>query len=206
MPLSAPVARRALRHTRSIQVLAFKRDDGLWDLEASLSDVKSFDVTLASGTRPAHSKLHDLHLRLTINTALEVVDAEVSSDAVPYPGYCDTIGPAYRRLIGLSLMRGFRQGVKDSLGGVLGCTHLTDLAQILPTAAIQAFANDVLKTRDGDQHDDSPTKPFQLDKCHALRTDGPGVVRFYPRWAVAPAALQSSSDSSIFQFQEGKPA
>ena len=25
-------------------------------------------------------------------------------------------------------------------------------------------------------------KPFQLDRCHALRTDGPTVAQFYPRW------------------------
>ncbi|MCG2586448.1 DUF2889 domain-containing protein [Massilia sp. TS11] len=206
MPLSAPVARRALRHTRSIQVLAFQREDGLWDLEACLRDVKSFDVTLASGTRPAHSNLHDLHLRLTIDTDFVVRAAEASSDAVPYPGYCERIGPAYQQLVGLSLMRGFRQGVKERLSGVLGCTHLTELAQVLPTAAIQAFANDVLKTRDGEHDDGLPHQPFQLDKCHALRTDGPGVARFYPRWAVAPGALQTSSDSSIYQFQEGKPA
>jgi len=34
-------------------------------------------------------------------------------------------------------------------------------------------------------------KPFQLDKCHALRTDGGAVAQFYPRW-VAKAAPGSA--------------
>lgn len=181
MPLSSPVP-RALRHTRAIEVAAYLRDDGLWDLDARISDIKTKDVMLASGLRPSGTPLHDLSLRITINRDLIVVDAEASSDAVPYPGFCDTLGSVYKQLIGLSLMQGFRVGIKERLSGVLGCTHLSELAQILPTAAIQAFANDVIKTRDGDADNVLPDRPFQIDRCHALRADGPAVAKYYPRW------------------------
>ena len=181
MPLSVPVS-RARRHTRAIHVDAYVREDGLWDLDARITDVKVNDVTLASGLRPGGTFLHDLNLRITINRELTIVEAEAASDAVPYPGYCDTIGPAYRSLVGLNLMKGFRLGVKERLAGVLGCTHLTELANILPTAAIQAYANDVIKTRDGAGDDQLPERPFQIDKCHALRANGPGVAKYYPRW------------------------
>jgi hypothetical protein len=77
------------------------------------------------------------------------------------------------------------------LAGTAGCTHLTELSSILPTAAIQAFAGDVWSTRDSAT--DTPAgvsghegahrePPFQLDRCHALRFDGEAVRRFYPRW------------------------
>jgi hypothetical protein len=79
-------------------------------------------------------------------------------------------------------MKGFRAGLKERLSGVMGCTHLTELAQILPTAGLQAFASDVMKTRDGEGDDLLPHRPFQIDKCHALRADGPGVEKYYPRW------------------------
>jgi hypothetical protein len=185
MPLSSPVP-RAARHTRAIQIDAFARDDGLWDLDARITDVKVKDITLASGPRAGGTDLHNLSLRITIDRALTIVDAEAASDAVPYPGYCDTIGPAYKKLIGLSLLKGFRLGVKERLSGVLGCTHLTELANILPTAALQAYANDVIKTRDGDGDDLLPDRPFQIDRCHALREEGTAVARFYPRWHVRP--------------------
>lgn len=205
MPLSPPVT-RALRHTRSIQVEAFARDDGLWDVEARITDIKQRDVTLASGFRPAGTRLHDLSLRLTIDLQLNVVAAEAASDAVPYAGYCDTIAPAYQGLVGLNLMRGFRAGLKERLSGVLGCTHLTELAQVLPTAALQAFANDVLKTRDGDTDDERLShKPFQIDRCHALRSDGPGVAKYYPRW-VAGAVTDASNPIPQLHQTEGKPA
>ncbi|MBP7488731.1 MAG: DUF2889 domain-containing protein, partial [Azospira sp.] len=52
MPLSpAPVARQRL-HVRSIQLYGFKREDGLWDVEARLTDVKDHDYPLSSGLRP----------------------------------------------------------------------------------------------------------------------------------------------------------
>jgi hypothetical protein len=193
MPLSPSVSRRALKHVRAIEVEAFARDDGLWDIDAHITDIKTRDTTLASSTRLAGSPIHDLWLRLTIDTQLNIVAAEAVSNAVPYPGHCDTIGPAYQKLVGLNLLKGFRQGLKARLSGICGCTHLTELAQILPTAAIQAFAGEVIDTRDGSGDDGHDQKPFQLDNCHALRSDSAAVAKYYPRWALKAPALSQSS-------------
>jgi hypothetical protein len=184
MPLSLPSSRRSLKHTRSIQLQVFARDDGAWDIDARLTDIKAGDTKLASGVRSAGTPLHDLWLRVTIDTQLNILSAEAISDAVPYPGYCDTIGPAYKRLVGLNLLKGFRQGLRERLFGNAGCTHLTELAESLPTAAIQAFAGEVFNTRDGANDDQGSEKPFQLDRCHALRSDGAAVAKYYPRWAI----------------------
>ena len=186
MPLSPPVS-RSLRHTRAITVEAYARDDGLWDLDASIRDVKTRDIELGSGTRPGGVPVHDLKLRVTIDRNMTIVDAEAASDAVPYPGYCETIGPAYKKLVGLSLMNHFRLHLKDRLSGVLGCTHLTELAQVLPTAALQAYADDVFDDRggaDADANKSAAERPFELDRCHALRSDGPAVATYYPRWSI----------------------
>jgi hypothetical protein len=193
MPLSAPDPRRILRHTRAIQIEAFAREDGLWDIDAHISDIKTRDTVLASGIRPAGEPVHDLRLRVTIDTSLNVVAAEAVSDVVPYPGHCDTIGPDYQKLVGLNLARGFREGVRKRLSGIHGCTHLTEIAQVLPTAAIQAFAGDVIDTRDGASGDEQSHKPFQLDRCHALRSDGAAVAKYYPRWAIKSVSSLESS-------------
>jgi hypothetical protein len=49
---------------------------------------------------------------------------------------------------------------------------------------VQAFAGEVFKTRDAAHagHLEEEKMPWQLDRCHALRIDGPAVARFYPRW------------------------
>lgn len=181
MPLSPSVSRRSLRHTRRLEVEAFLRDDGLWDLDARITDTKTQDVILGASTRRAGSAIHDLRLRLTINATFSVIAVEAVSDAVPYPGYCDRTNALYQPLIGLNLKLGFRQQLMARLGGTAGCTHLTELAQILPTAAIQALSSQVERA-DHSQNSGAEAKPFQLDRCHALRTDGEVVAQFYPRW------------------------
>ena len=182
MPLSSP-ASRTLRHTRAITVEAYARDDGLWDLDACIRDVKTHDIELPSGFRPGGLPVHDLKLRVTIDRDMTIVDAEAASDAVPYPGFCDTIGPAYKKLVGLSLLKHFRLHLKDRLHGVLGCTHLTELAQVLPTAAIQAFADEEFEIRNA-ANDGDAVRPYEIDRCHALRADGPAVAKYYPRWVI----------------------
>jgi hypothetical protein len=174
-----------LKHTRTISIEAYAREDGLWDLDARIIDTKTRDIPLASGVRPVGMPLHDLSLRITIDTSFSIVNAEAVSDAVPYPTFCNTIGPDYTKLIGLNLMQQFRQGVKDRMSGIKGCTHLTEMAQILPTAAVQAFSGEVIDTRDGAESAAlSSEQPFQLNRCHALRLDGPAVLQYYPRWAI----------------------
>jgi hypothetical protein len=176
-------------HTRNIRAEVFARDDGLWDVEAELVDTKGGDFLLATGTRLAGEPIHHMRLKVTIDTSLQIVEADAESVSVPYPGSCEQIAPDYRQLIGLNLLHGFRRDVRLRLGGTAGCTHITELTNVLPTAAIQAFAGEVFRTRDASEGDPAPgpdlpleVKPFQLDRCHALKSDGPAVAQFYPRW------------------------
>ncbi|MBH9578395.1 DUF2889 domain-containing protein [Inhella proteolytica] len=175
----APSTQRQLLHRRNLAVEVFERADGLFDVEASLSDVKAHDMRLATGIRPAGHPIHDMQLWLVVDRQLQIHAAGSSTLAMPYPGQCDQHGDAYAKLAGLNLLKGFRAGLKERLSGTRGCTHLTELAAVLPTAVIQAFAGRVLDTREG-SGDDQP--PFQIDRCHALRRDGDVVQTYYPRW------------------------
>ena len=151
-------------------------------------------MPLAGGLRKAGDPIHDMLLRLVVDEQLNIVEAGSETRWMPYPGHCDDHGDAYRALAGLNLLEGFRAAVRERLGGSLGCTHLTELTQVLPTAVIQAFAGEVIDTREDGEH-----KPFQLDRCHALRTDGAAVKPFYPRWyrgAQDPAAASSPTRAS----------
>ena len=111
MPLPPPSAARRLKHHRQIDVQVFASDDGLWEAEARLSDVKSHDSALATGIRPAGEPIHDLLLRIVVDLQLNVVASGAESLSVPYPGHCDRHGDAYGQLAGLNLMRGFRQAL-----------------------------------------------------------------------------------------------
>lgn len=180
MLLSEPALRRNRVHTRRIEIEGFLRDDGLLDLDARITDLKDVDYPIASGVRRAGDPVHDLLIRVTIDRDFVIIDVEAVSDRVPYPGGCDTIGPVYRQLIGLSLVRGFRRTVAEMFPDVRGCSHLTELLLSLPTAAIQTWAT---FHRD---NEDNGVKPFQLDRCHALETTSETVRRYYAKWYRGP--------------------
>jgi hypothetical protein len=176
MPLPIPDVERELTHTRRVRYEGYKRADGLWDIEAHLSDVKNHDYPLKTGIRRAGQPVHDMWVRVTIDRHLTILDALAVTDAVPYPGGCETIAPAYKKLIGLNLARDFRKRAHELLGNVRGCTHITEMLAGIPTAAIQTFAGERKEERE------DGTKPFQLDQCHALETTGDTVMKWYPKW------------------------
>jgi hypothetical protein len=176
MPLPVAEVERELTHTRRVRYEGYKRSDGLWDIEAHLLDAKNHDYRLKTGVRRAGQPIHDMWVRLTVDRAFVILDATASQDAVPYPGGCEKIAPAYRKLIGLNLVRGFRQNVHHLFGSVRGCTHLTELLGGMPTAAIQTFAGEMQEERE------DGSKPFQLDQCHALETGTDTVKTWYPKW------------------------
>jgi hypothetical protein len=183
MALPTAASDRQLKHRRSIDVQIYARGNGLWEVDARITDARSSESLMPTRTLPAGEPIHDMLLRLVVDERFNVIEAGAQTLAMPYPGECDRYGDIYSRLTGLNLMKGFRHAVKERLGGVQGCTHLTELTQVLPTAVVQAFAGDVIDTR-GDSAD-SP-QPFQIDRCHALRADGPTVKTYYPRWYRAP--------------------
>jgi hypothetical protein len=184
MSLPVTEVERELTHTRRVRYEGYKRADGLWDIEAHLTDIKNHDYQLKTGVRRAGQPVHSMWLRLTIDRMLNITDACASSEVVPYPGGCETIAPAYRKLVGLNLMQDFRRAVKALFGGVRGCTHLTEMLAGVPTAAIQTFAGEMR------EENAEGTKPFQLDQCHALESSTETVRRWYPKWHRKPENRQ----------------
>ena len=178
-------------HTRRITIEGGLRPDGLMVLDAELVDVKDVDYPLASGLREKGDPVHRMRVRILVDQRFNVLDAEARSERVPYPGHCERIAPDYAALVGLNLMKGFREGVRARFFGTAGCSHITEMLLSLPTAALQTFATYV---RDNAERGE---KPFQLDRCHALATDSEAVREFYPAWYRAsgePAGASGDGD------------
>jgi hypothetical protein len=194
MPLPPAAEHRQLKHRRTVDVHVYLRDDALWEVDAHLVDVKTRDIPMAGGIRRAGTPIHELSLRLVVDAQLNILQAGSESHQIPYEGHCGEHGDAYAALAGLNLGRGFRRAVMERLGGVRGCTHLSELAQGLPTAVIQGMAGEVIDTRgvgpDAEQ-------PFQIDRCHALRSDGEVVRLHHPRWYRRPGTPESAHNPPL---------
>ncbi|NYT64993.1 DUF2889 domain-containing protein [Alcaligenaceae bacterium] len=187
MPLPPSDVGREPLHTRTIRVESFVREDGQWDIEATLIDIKAYDFPKQDGSiQKAGNPIHNILLRITINDEFTITAAVAAYDAAPYNQHCSAIAPEYGDLVGMNLLRNFRQVVKDRYGRTAGCSHLSELAYVLPTVAVQTMANQRRKEKQTSTTQQEK-RPFQLDGCHALRVDGDVAKEFYPKWYVAPA-------------------
>ncbi len=178
MPLSDPAPREAL-HSRAIDCRGYRRADGLWDIEARMTDSKTYAFSNAyRGEIGPGEPLHDMWLRLTLDDDFVVRAVEARTDAGPYR-VCPDITPRFAKLVGLTIGRGWNQKVREALGGVRGCTHLVDLLRPIATVAYQTIRSARKRAPDAE----TPSRrPPHIGRCHALRSDGEVVRERYPEW------------------------
>ena len=188
MPLSEPVSRE-LRHTREIVCHAYERVDGLWDLDASLSDTKTYGFPNRDrGRIEAGEPIHGMWLRLTIDRDFVVRDIEAKMDHTPF-SVCPRIEPRYKALVGAKIGAGWNRHVRSLFGGTQGCTHLLEMLGRMGTVAFQAVYG-----RRGDRRNRSPDrKPWVIDGCHAWASDGPVVKTEFPDWYTGGEAADAGA-------------
>ncbi len=176
MPLS-PAAPRKLLHTRTITCHGYQRNDGLWDIEGHLVDVKSYDFD------NDHRKMHEMWLRLSIDDDMQIREAEAATDYAPY-AMCPDITERFALLAGLRIGPGIHREIQKRVGGVRGCTHLVELLRPLATTAFQTL---VSKRRKRESDPDAPPKrPLFINTCHAHASDSPEVKRRWPAFYTGP--------------------
>lgn len=174
-------------HTRRIECRAFRRDDGLFEIEADLSDEKGQQVDFR--TRPPVAPgqfMHRMGLTLVIDDEYTIREARASTQTAPWPS-CGGTDADYAKLVGLRIGPGFSQRMKELLGGVRGCTHLTELVAQAANTYMQAswpdrIARQMAVSQDPLQWPDRSTLGF-VDHCHAWRADGPTLAQEYPELA-----------------------
>jgi hypothetical protein len=186
MALSQPAARTPL-HNRTLEMNAYWRDDGLWDIEGRLTDRKAYSYESNSrGSVSAGDAVHDMYVRLTLDDSFEVVDVEVSMDAFPF-SICNEVEPNFEALKGLTVGPGWMKSVRQRVGGKHGCTHVLEMFGPLATVAFQAIPTWKRQQvergeRPAPPKESDKRKPFFLGQCHSWAFDSPVVRDMLPEW------------------------
>ena len=190
MPLSASVARQLL-HTRTITCQGFYREDGLWEIEGHLTDRKSYSFENENrGKVDAGVPVHDMWIRITLDSDLLIHNVEASTDASPY-SICPNITKNFSRLKGVIIGPGWRRKVQERLGGVHGCTHLVELLGPVATTAYQTIfskkAEDYKKSALSHKEDileDKKNRPAPrlLNSCYAFSENSSVVKERWPNF------------------------
>ena len=180
--------RRREMHMRRIEMRAFAREDGLWDIEAHLRDEKPFAyVDPGRGRQAPGDAVHDIRVRLTLDNDRIVRDVGVEMGSMPF-GTCHEIKDSLRPLIGERVGRGWRQILKKIPRNAT-CAHVHEVLVPMATVVHQGMS----MGRDPDEKvaivpdTTLAQQPFFVDDCHSWRADGPVVAQFYPQFSRKPS-------------------
>jgi hypothetical protein len=182
--------RRRLMHRRSIECTGYLRNDGLWEVEARLVDTKPFaQRDHFRGELQPGDPVHDIGVRLAVDDALTIREAETTMRATPFPT-CVDVEPILQRLVGERIGPGWRDLVRRKIGRLETCTHLSELLGPAVTTLYQTMSYG--KTPDGrsslEDQRGVREPPFFLSGCHSWRTDGPVVAELFPQFATPSPA------------------
>lgn len=196
MPLPEST-RRELVTGRTIECRGFLRDDGLMDIEGRLIDVRGYDSVGAwRGEVPRGAPVHEMHVRLTIDDGLIIREVAAATDASPYPR-CREPLVNLQRLVGLSVVGGFKKQVRVRIGGTEGCTHVLALIDAMSNVAVHALAgkrrNDGLQTMLGTYGTRTDGTHPLIGSCHSYSPDSPVVAQLWPNHYRSKIDSSSSS-------------
>lgn len=185
MPLPPPDPDRAHIHTRQITMTGWRCADGRWEVEAHLTDTKTYGFENSwRGAIPPGEPIHDMWIRLTVDDAFHILDIIATTDASPF-AICPAITGNFRRLIGLKIGHGWMKEVKDRVGGIEGCTHLVELLAPMATTLIQTVVPLRAKGLNPTPESAVPAagrgkRPPMLGSCHAFAESSPVVEKLWP--------------------------
>lgn len=187
MPLTPPNKRQPM-HCRDIRCEGFLRDDGLIDIEGQLTDTKPYDFENRDrgGYIRAGEPLHGMSIRIAIDESMTIREAEAVMDHTPY-NYCKSVGDIFERLVGITIGPGWTRKVRDTVGGVQGCTHLTELLRNMATTAFQTMVSVRHQLAPADQPQSyQDYVPFLINTCHTHAEDSPVVQENWPDFYKGP--------------------
>jgi hypothetical protein len=157
----------------------------LWEIEARLVDTKPFAQHAPfRGELQPGDPVHDIGVRLAVDDALTIREAETTMRATPFPT-CIEVESVLQRLVGERIGPGWRELVRRKIGRLETCTHLSELLGPAVTTLYQTMSYG--KTPDGrsslEDQRGAGEPPFFLGGCHSWRTDGPIVAELFPQFA-----------------------
>mgnify|MGYP001813989585 CR=1 FL=1 len=168
-------------HDREYRVRAFHLGDDRVLFRGAVRDQKPPHLYFVEDDRPL--TVHHMQIDLVVRyPELEIVDADVRFRVHPH-GECPSIATHYKKLIGMSIARGFTHKVRELFGGPRACTHTTALLQARAPVAVQTIWSLRAARRQAEGADAAGAGEttaegwkMNVNTCHVWAADGPAVT------------------------------
>jgi len=166
--LDQPEVARERVHQRRIHVDGYVRSDGQYDIEAELTDHKTYSFPSDfRGTVTPDLPVHHMIVRITMTRERVITAAKAITVTGPY-AVCPQANDVFDALVGLQIGPGWRKKVQQAIGGRHGCTHITELMGPVATIAYQTlYGQEVRERRQSGSFTDADK---QQNRSHLLNS------------------------------------
>ena len=176
---------RKLLHNRNINLKGYIRNDKNYEIEAELIDTKNYEFkNYDRGLIKINEPIHHMKITLVIDENMFVISAKATTIKGPY-SICRDANKSFEKIIGLQIKSGWKREITKLIGGINGCTHITELLSSLATAAFQTiypYKSSKNKNTNLPKKSVPIDKPLLLGTCHAFNPKTEVVKRLWPEW------------------------
>lgn len=171
-------------HTRTITTKGFRRDDGLWDIEGELTDIKTHpSASIGDFSRDVGQPIHHMKIRLTVDDAFKVHNALGAMPSSPFAECLPALMP-FQGMIGVTIGPGWRKAIDSAMGGIAGCTHMRELLAVMATVVYQTIPGYRRheRSRRGESTPILTEPTHQMGKCITWDFNGAVIARVAPQF------------------------
>jgi hypothetical protein len=164
-------------HRRKIEIRTYPAKENQIIVEGLLEDKQMVHGYRWDGQPRSPGIVHHMCARLLVGDwPLTILDAEAEMTSVPHD-LCPTTLDTVNRLIGLQIVSGYSEKIRDLIGGTQSCAHLVHLLTVMGPAALQGYWTHLCRN----------PRPFPtsleevsnlnavINTCRLWREDGPLV-------------------------------
>jgi hypothetical protein len=170
-----PLQKKERIHSRIITVNSYETDDSSLLVEGDLVDERFFPSFYYSRNEFLDPGIvHDIRVEMKVSLpGLEITEARAQMRKIPI-GDCLGVESCAEKIVGLRIKPGFTRELKDRLGGIAGCLHMTTLIYHMGAAAVQGMWASLSMKREGGGTRSLDYDPGILkNSCWLWREDGP---------------------------------
>ena len=177
-------SKRTPLHNRNIFLRGFINENNLFEIEAELVDTKHYDVPNNDrGNILKGEPIHHMKIKCIIDKDKTIIFASALTLKGPFK-VCKYANRNFGKLAGIKIKPGWKKEALKIIGGLKGCTHISELLSPIATTAFQTIEG--YKSQNNREikniNHRKDEKPALIGTCHAFNPKGEIVKRIWPKW------------------------
>jgi hypothetical protein len=162
-------------HERRMEFRTYPLEDDRLIAEGCLRDERLAKGYHWDGTERPPGVVHQICVRLLLGgSPITILDAEAEMREVPHE-LCSKVEESVKKIIGLPIVSGYSERVRERLGGVHGCSHMTHLIVAMGPAALHGYwAHRSRRRRPAPRSiEEFPGLAYVINSCQLWEEEGP---------------------------------